>query len=95
MITTNDYKKQVINDVNQLKGFKISYIYWALPTLNTKSMEDWFTKITNKFSHSNGTIQIIKPTNDSKHTYFNTLDYWNLPTKYNNFQMIYNEKVDD
>lgn len=92
MITEKNFKEKVVNDVNKLEGYKISYIYWAFPTLNTKNMEKWFNNITQKFSETLGTIQIIKPI-DENYTSYKNLEYWKLPDKYSNLQEKYNKKI--
>jgi len=95
MITEKDFNEKVIADANKLKGYKISYTYWAFPTLNYQNMEEWFDKIKDKFSKSNGTIQIIESINGSTDTDFHTLDYWNLPNEYIHIQETYKKKVDE
>lgn len=94
MINSEEFYNQVVPDINNIKGYKITYIYWALPTLNTKNMESWFSEITDKFSKANGTIQIIAPLDNKEQTACKNLDYWKLPKKYSHFEKEYKEKID-
>lgn len=95
MISLEDFHGKVVPDVTNIKVYKISYIYWALPMLNTQNMETWFKEVTGVFSKANGVIQIVKPSENKEETGAYNLDYWELPESYKQFNESYNTKIED
>ncbi|HCZ7605901.1 TPA: hypothetical protein O3937_002623, partial [Staphylococcus aureus] len=85
----NNRNEKILEDINNLKGYKVTYIYATAINIKDNNMNPWFEKIESILFNLKGVIRILSP--DKKPLNY---DYWALPGKYKRYTKEYHKKLE-
>ncbi|SUM18510.1 Uncharacterised protein [Staphylococcus epidermidis] len=81
--------EKILEDINKLQGYKVTYQYATAINIKDNNMNPWFEKIEEILLNVKGVIRILSPDNPQVN-----YDYWVLPGKYKRHTKEYHEKLE-
>jgi len=85
----NNRNEKILEDINNLKGYKVTYLYAAAINIKDNDMNLWFEKIEAILFNVKGVIRILSP--DKQPVNY---DHWVLPRKYKRHINEYHKKLE-